>query len=125
MIVQTVEPQDFDDTARSLSAGERLENEAGATSICDALLVPIPGEITFPILRRTSGPGLSVSDSEVREAMRFAFSHLKLVVEPGGAVALAAVLAGKGTENADAVVAVLSGGNVDESLFAEIQAERN
>ncbi len=125
VIVQTVEPQDFDDTARSLSAGERIENDAGAMSICDALLVATPGEITFPILKKTTGPGLSVSDAEVRDAMRFAFSHLKLVVEPGGAVALAAVLAGRGSEGADTVVAVLSGGNVDESLFAEIQAERN
>ncbi len=123
--VHTVEPQGFDDTARSLSAGERVENEAGATSICDALLVPTPGAITFPILKKTTGPGLAVSDTEVREAMRFAFSHLKLVVEPGGAAALAAVLAGKGTEDADVVAAVISGGNVDESLFAEIQAERN
>ncbi len=123
--VHTVEPQGFDDTARSLSAGERLENQSGVKSICDALLVPTPGAVTFPILKKTTGPGLVVTDSEVREAMRFAFSHLKLVVEPGGAVALAAVLAGKGIEDADVVVAVISGGNVDEALFAEIQAERN
>ncbi len=123
VIIHTVEPLDFDDTARSLLAGERLENEAGATSICDALLVPTPGELTFSILNSITGPGLVVSDEEVREAMRFAFRHLKLVIEPGGAVALAAVLAGR--VSGDVVVAVLSGGNVDETLFSEIQAERN
>ena len=125
VIVHTVEPLDFDDTARSLMAGERVENDGGATSICDALLVPTPGAMTFSILRALMGPGLVAAEEEVRDAMRFAFRHLKLVVEPGGAVALAAVLAGRGAEDADVVVAVLSGGNVDESLFAEIQAEPN
>ena len=125
VIVHTVEPLDFDDTARSLAAGERVANEANAASICDALLVPSPGAMTFSILRALMGPGLVASEEEVRAAMRFAFRHLKLVVEPGGAIALAAVLAGRGTEDADVVVAVLSGGNVDEALFAEIQAEPN
>ncbi len=123
--IHTVEPVDFDDTARSLIAGERLGNPAGAASICDALLAPTPGALTFSILKATTGPGLVVSEKEVRAAMRFAFRHLKLVVEPGGTVALAAILAGRGIEGADVAVAVISGGNVDESLFAEIQAEPN
>ena len=123
--VHTVEPEDFDDTARSLASGKRVGNAPGASSICDALLSPTPGELTFPILKALTGPGIVVSEPEVRNAMRFAFTQLKLVVEPGGAVALAAVLSGRGTEGADIAVAVLSGGNVDESLFAGIQAEPN
>lgn len=125
VVINTVEPTGFDDTARSLAAGKRLEIEHGASSICDALLVPTPGEVTFPILARLGGQGLVVSDAEVRAAMRFAFRHLKLVVEPGGAVALAAILAGSGCKDSDVVVAVLSGGNVDETTFADIQAEPN
>lgn len=121
----TVEPQAFDDTARSLATGEREQVAAGARSICDALQAQTPGALTFPINRELVTGGLSVSDDEVRDAMRFAFRELKLVVEPGGAAALAAVLAGK-IETAGCVTAVvLSGGNVDSELFAEIQAEPN
>jgi threonine dehydratase len=121
--VHTVEPVDFDDTARSLLAGERLQIDDSARSICDALQSPSPGKLTFPILQALTGPGLTVSDAEVCDAMRFAFRHLKLVVEPGGAVALAAVLQGRlPTENRITAV-VISGGNVDIDLFAEIQAE--
>lgn len=119
--VHAVEPADFDDTRRSLAAGERLSNEPGARSICDALLVATPGELTFPINRRLLGAGLAVTDDEVREAMRFAFRHLKLVVEPGGAVALAAVLAGRIETRDRITVVVLSGGNVDPETFAAIQ----
>ena len=119
--VHTVEPEDFDDTARSLACGERLSIDASARSICDALQAHTPGAMTFDINRRLLGPGLIVSDDEVREAMRFAFRHLKLVVEPGGAVALAAVLTGR-IDTADRTTAiVLSGGNVDVDVFAEIQ----
>jgi len=121
LAVHTVEPKDFDDTARSLRLGERVRVEDSARSICDALQSPSPGEITFEINRQLLGAGLSVSDDEVRAAMRFAFRHLKLVVEPGGAVALAAVLAGKIDTKGKTTVAVLSGGNVDSDLFAEIQ----
>jgi len=119
--VHSVEPEDFDDTARSLQAGERLHVDDSARSICDALQSPSPGELTFEINRRLLADGLSVSDAEVREAMRFAFRHLKLVVEPGGAVALAAVLAGKIKTQGKTTVVVLSGGNVDSDSFAEIQ----
>lgn len=121
--VHTVEPAGFEDTARSLAAGERLANEPTARSICDALQATLPGELTFPINRRLLSAGLVVSDEEVRAAMRFAFRYLKLVVEPGGAVALAAVLARKIPTEGRVTVVVLSGGNVDNELFAAIQKE--
>jgi threonine dehydratase len=121
--VYPVEPEDFDDTARSLISGERETNDPAGRSICDALQTERPGKLTFAINRKLLGAGLVVSDDEVRDAMRFAFRHLKLVVEPGGAVSLAAVLSGK-IETRDRVTAiVLSGGNVDVDLFAEIQKE--
>jgi threonine dehydratase len=119
--VHTVEPADFDDTARSLETGQREQVASDARSICDALQAHSPGELTFAILRRLAGKGLSVSDEEVREAMRFAFRHLKLVVEPGGAAALAASLAGKTATAGQTTVVVISGGNVDRELYAEIQ----
>ena len=119
--VHTVEPEAFDDTARSLELGERVCVDASARSICDALQAPTPGAMTFAINKELVGAGLSVSDDEVREAMRFAFRNLKLVLEPGGAVALAAVLAKKIETAGKVTVVVLSGGNVDIDLFAEIQ----
>ncbi len=119
--VHTVEPRDFDDTARSLACGERVTVDPAARSICDALLAPTPGAMTFEINKRLIGEGLAVSDDEVRDAMRFAFRYLKLVVEPGGAVALAAVLSGKIDAAGKTTAVVLSGGNVDRDLFAEIQ----
>jgi threonine dehydratase len=121
--IHTVEPDTFDDTARSLELGERVRVDDSARSICDALQSPMPGELTFPVVQELTGPGLSVSDDEVRDAMRFAFRHLKLVIEPGGAVALAAVLSGKLDTAGKISVVVVSGGNVDVGLFAEIQAE--
>ena len=118
-----VEPADFDDTKRSFDSGVRERNQPGARSICDALLTESPGRMTLAINRQLATGVLTVTDEQVREAMRFAFRYLKLVVEPGGAVALAAVLAGL-VETADRVTAiVLSGGNVDERLFAEIQSD--
>ena len=117
--VFVVEPEAFDDTARSLAAGERVGHPQGAPSICDALMSPMPGVLTWPINRRLAG-AITVSDAEVAEAMRFAFRHLKLVIEPGGAVSLAALLAGKiGTEGLTTAI-ILSGGNVDPTLYAEI-----
>ncbi|HET6628268.1 MAG TPA: threonine/serine dehydratase [Woeseiaceae bacterium] len=119
--VHPVEPEAFDDTRRSLAAGERLANDPGARSICDALQAPTPGALTFPINRLALSEGLAVTDEEVREAMRFAFRHLKLVVEPGGVVALAAVLTQKVPTRDKVTVVVLSGGNVDPEMFAKIQ----
>ena len=121
--VHTVEPEGFDDTARSLQCGERVAVSADARSICDALQASTPGALTFAINRALCGPGLVVSDAEVKEAMRFAFRNLKLVAEPGGAVALAAVLAGKLDTAGKTTVAVISGGNVDVELYASIQRE--
>ncbi|HEY0836659.1 MAG TPA: threonine/serine dehydratase [Azospirillum sp.] len=116
----SVEPAGFDDTARSLAAGARLSNEPGAASFCDALLTPAPGELTFAVNRRLLTGGLSVTDAEVAEAMAYAFSVLKLVVEPGGAVALAAVLSGKLPVQGRTLAVVLSGGNVDPAAFARV-----
>jgi threonine dehydratase len=113
-----VEPEGLDDTRRSLEAGERVANAPGASSICDALLLPTPGELTFAINRQLLAGGLTVSDDEARSAVAFAFRHLKLVLEPGGAVGLAAVLSGKLSLEGRTVAVVLSGGNVDPALFA-------
>ncbi len=114
-----VEPAAFDDTARSLAAGERVATPPGARSICDALLAPLPGELTFEINRKQLAGGVAVDDQDVRRAMAFAFRHLKLVVEPGGAVGLAALLANGFDARGRTVAVVLSGGNVDPEQFAE------
>jgi threo-3-hydroxy-L-aspartate ammonia-lyase len=116
----SVEPASFDDTARSLVAGKRLSNPPEARSICDALLAPEPGELTFPINQTLLAAGLSVTDDEVKSAMAYAFRVLKLVVEPGGVVALAALLSGKIDVTGKTVVAVLSGGNVDPHMFSDV-----
>lgn len=118
--VYGVEPEGFDDMARSLVSGQRERNERLSGSICDALLTPSPGELTFAIAKERLAGGLAVSDNEVRAAVRFAFEELKLVVEPGGAVALAAVLSGKFPTFGRTVACVLSGGNIDPVQFAEI-----
>ncbi len=113
-----VEPAGFDDTLRSLAAGERQRNASESGSICDALLAPTPGELTFALNRRLVARGLTASDDDARRAMAFAFRHLKLVVEPGGAIALAALLAGALDVRGRTVAVMLSGGNVDPALFA-------
>lgn len=118
--VYSVEPAAFDDHRRSLQSGRRECIAADARSICDALLAPQPGALTFSINRHTLSGGLAVTDEEVKAAMRYAFSTLKLVVEPGGAVALAAVLAGKLDMAGKTVAIVISGGNVDAALFSSI-----
>ncbi len=120
--VITAEPQDFDDTRRSLQAGERLANAGGATSICDALLAPSPGVLPFALLSAAGASGVVADDAEVRHAMRWAYQHLKLVVEPGGAVALAAVLSGRVPARGRTVAVTLSGGNVDAELYRGILA---
>ncbi len=119
--IYAVEPEAFDDTARSLAAGKRLANpplRADDASFCDALLAPTPGLLTFPINRRLLAGGLTVSDAEVARAMAAAFAELKIVVEPGGAVALAAALAGKLDCAGKTVAVVCSGGNVEPAAFA-------
>jgi threonine dehydratase len=117
-----VEPAAFDDTVRSLVSGRRESIDPAARSICDALQSPSPGEITFEINRRTLAGVLTVTDAEVAEAMRYAFATLKLVVEPGGCVGLAAALAGKLDLAGRTTAIVLSGGNVDPDLYASILA---
>jgi threonine dehydratase len=121
--IYSVEPAGFDDLARSLAHGERQRNERLSGSICDALMSAMPGEITFEVARRNLVGGLSVTDEEAKEAVRFAFRELKLAVEPGGAVSLAAILARKLDFAGKTVMAVLSGGNIDPGLFAEIIQE--
>lgn len=118
--VWSVEPSAFDDTARSLVSGKREAVPANAKSICDALLTPMPGELTFPINKALLAGGHSVSEEEVRQAMRYAFRVMKLVIEPGGAVALAALLSGKAKPVQGATVVVVSGANVDAKLFSEV-----
>ncbi len=120
--VFTAEPAGFDDTRRSLKRGERVANDPGGASFCDALLAPAPGRITFALMRELVAGGLVATDDEVRAAMILAFRHLKLVLEPGGAVALAAVLAGRLPCRGRTVAVVLSGGNVDAGLYREVLA---
>jgi len=117
--VRTVEPEHFDDVARSLASGKIERNAALSGSICDAIITPQPGNITFPILKRLCGAGIAVTEEEALRAMVLAFQRLKIVVEPGGAVALAAALFhGKELET-DTVIAVASGGNVDNAIMAD------
>jgi threonine dehydratase len=118
----TAEPEGFDDHARSFKSGQREKNAALTGTICDALMAQTPGELTFAINRVLVGHGAAVSDKEVAAAVAFAFHELKLVVEPGGAVALAALLSGKIDVKGKVAVAVLSGGNVDPELFYRLVA---
>ena len=118
-----VEPEGFDDTRLSLEAGERRSAPPAPRSLCDALESPLPGTLTFPILQAALSGVLTVDDAEVARAMRFAFATLKLVVEPGGAVALAALLAGKVDLAGRTAAIILSGGNVDPDLFGQVLAE--
>jgi threonine dehydratase len=118
--VRTCEPEGFDDAARSLAAGEIRSNRPGASSICDAIVTPQPGRLTFPVMKELCGAGIAVAESDVRRAMALAFTRLKIVVEPGGAVALAAALFHGDQVSGGDLVVVASGGNVDPELFAQI-----
>ncbi|QFT72000.1 L-threonine dehydratase catabolic TdcB [Ruegeria sp. THAF33] len=113
------EPEGFDDVKRSLASGRIQNNNAASGNICDAILTPQPGDITFPILHRLCGPGLSVTEDEALQAMAYAFLRLKVVLEPGGAVALAAALFRGDEIEGDDVIVVTSGGNVDPGIFAK------
>jgi len=121
--VWAAEPEHFDDTARSLETGKRLANAPEARTICDALSSPMLGEITFGIIRRHLTGGVAVSESDVADAMVEAFRIFKIVVEPGGAVALAAALKGHVEVAGQTIVVICSGGNVDPKLFGRILAD--
>jgi threonine dehydratase len=116
------EPEGYDDHALSLRAGHREAHHAAGRTICDALMASMPGEITFSINSKLLAQGVTASDAEVGAAVAFAYRELKLVVEPGGAVGLAALLAGRIDVHGKNVVIVLSGGNVDADLFAKLVA---
>jgi threonine dehydratase len=116
------EPEGFDDHGRSLRAGKREAHHAEGRTICDALMAAIPGELTFAVNSKLLSHGVTASDAEVGAAVGFAYRELKLVVEPGGAVGLAALLAGRIDAGGKNVVIVLSGGNVDADLFAKLVA---
>jgi threonine dehydratase len=120
--IVAVEPEGWDDTGRSLAEGHRVANLPGGSMLCDALLAATPGELTFAVNQTHLAGGVAVSDAEVLAAMAFAFTHLKLVVEPGGAVALAAVLSGRYAAKGQVVGVVISGGNVDPAVFSRALA---
>lgn len=117
--VYTVEPAGHDDHAKSFQTGLRSHNDNPSPSICDALLAPTPGEHTFAVNQNLVTGGLAVSDEEVKQAIRFAFSHLKLVLEPGGAATLAAILHRSELQGLN-IAAVLSGGNIDPNFYAAL-----
>jgi threonine dehydratase len=125
MTARPVEPVGFDDVTRSLVSGKIESNASQAGSICDAIMTQQPGDMTFPILNAHCGPGILVSDEDALRTMGHAFERLKLVVEPGGAVGLAAALFHPDTLNHDTVIAVISGGNVDGPMFARALATLN
>ncbi len=120
--VRPAEPAGYDDVTRSLAAGVILRNDGAAPTVCDAIMTPEPGQMTFPILSRLCGPGLVVTDDQACHAVALAFTHLRIVLEPGGAVALAASLFQSDDLSEDTVICTASGGNVDVDLFQTILA---
>jgi threonine dehydratase len=116
--IHSVEPEKFDDYRRSLIKGQRVENPAASGSICDALLTGKPGKIGFGINKNLLAEGLVVSDKEALDAVRFAFAELKLVIEPGGAVALAALMKARRKWAGETIVCILTGGNIDADMMA-------
>jgi threonine dehydratase len=118
--VFSAEPTLFDDTSRSLEAGHRIANPKGRRTICDAIMTPIPGELTFSINRDLLAGGVTATDQEVRSAMRFAYDHFRIVTEPGAVVGLAAVLNGQVPITGRTIATVLTGGNIDPARFAAL-----
>ena len=116
-ITRPVEPEGFDDVIRSLKSGQRQINEQISGGLCDAIITPTPGELTFPLMKKYCGEGIVVTDEEVMKAIALAFTRLRIVVEPGGAVALAAALFHPKKCNEEPLIAVVSGGNVDPNIF--------
>ncbi len=118
MRVRPCEPEGFDDTCRSLASGQIERNVLPEGSICDAIVTPAPGDITFPIMKDHCGSGIVVTDEECLRAMALAFLRLKLVIEPGGATSLATALFHGDKLERDTAICVASGGNVDPAMFA-------
>ncbi len=116
----SIEPEGFDDTKISLENKKIIKNPSNTESICDALLAPMPGDITFPINLKNLEGGISVSDEEVKKTIIFLSEHLKIVVEPGGAVAVAALLNKKINLKNKKIVVMISGGNIDLDLFSSL-----
>ncbi|MGI9365740.1 MAG: threonine ammonia-lyase [Rhizobiaceae bacterium] len=123
--VYAAEPDLFDDTRRSLCVGKRVENPAGLRTICDAIMTPIPNDVTFPINLALLAGGVTASDKDVRAAMRFAFDHFKIVTEPGAVVGLAAILNGQVEITNKIIATVITGGNIDAARFASLIGEDN
>ncbi|MGV6812116.1 MAG: threonine ammonia-lyase [Brevirhabdus sp.] len=121
--VLAAEPALFDDTKRSLAAGRRVANPKGQRTICDAIMTPIPNDVTFPINNALLAGGVTATDDQVRHAMRFVFDHFKLVAEPGAVVGLAAILNGQVPIKGRTVATVLTGGNIDPARFAALLEE--
>jgi len=118
--VHAAEPALFDDTRRSLLAGERVPNPRGRRTICDAIMTPIPGEMTFAINRDLLAGGVTATDDEVQDAMRFAYQHFKIITEPGAVVGLAAILNGQMPITGRTVATFITGGNIDSARFAAL-----
>ena len=118
--VFAAEPTIFDDTRRSLEAGQRVANPKGQRTICDAIMTPIPNAATFPINHALLAGGVVANDEEVRDAMRFAFEHFKIVAEPGAVVGLAAILNGRIDIKGRTVATIITGGNIDSTRFAQL-----
>ena len=116
--VKPVEPVNYDDVIRSLHSGTREFIDSPPHSICDAIVTPAPGELTFPIIKRLCKTGISVSDQEALAAMGHAIRRLKIVAEPGGSVALAAALFHRDEIEGDTVICVVSGGNADDEMIS-------
>ncbi|MHA6261568.1 threonine ammonia-lyase [Arenibacterium sp. CAU 1754] len=121
--VYAAEPDLFDDTRRSLATGERVPNPKGRRTICDAIMTPIPGEMTFAINREHLAGGVTATDDQVRRAMRFTYEHFKIVTEPGAVVGLAAILNGQVPIAGRAVATVITGGNIDAARFAALMED--
>jgi|TARA_B110000238_G_C16109955_1_gene432244 threonine dehydratase len=121
--VYATEPELFDDTRRSLAAGERLGNPVGQRTVCDAIMTPTPNGVTFPINLDLLSGGVTASDADVRMAMSFAFEHFKIVTEPGAVVGLAAILNGQIDIKDRTIATVITGGNIDLARFAALTGE--
>ena len=115
-----VEPEHYDDHRLSREAGERIRISPVQETRCDALMAATPGELTWQVNAHRVDEFVAVSEDDIARAVSFAYRHLKLVIEPGGAVGLAALLAGKPTLDGGTAAVVVSGGNIDPALMADI-----